>query len=75
MDLLSTYQWSDEYSIHLSRRNKPVHFGGSLDFVYCIHVLHKVYNWVFAKYVKDFVFGKALNISAIKQKHTCSIGH
>ena len=34
MDVLSTSNWSDEFSIHLSRRNKPVHFGGSLDFLY-----------------------------------------
>ena len=36
MDVLSTFELSDKYSISLSRRNKPVHFGSSLDFLYCI---------------------------------------
>ena len=35
MDVLSTFQSSKRYSINLSRRNKFVHFGGSLDFLYC----------------------------------------
>ena len=35
MDVLSTFQSLNRYSIHLCRRNKPVHFGGSLDFLYC----------------------------------------
>ena len=35
MDVLSTFELSDKYSIGLSRRNKPVHFGSSLDFLYC----------------------------------------
>ena len=30
------YEYLDEYSLHLSRRNLPVHFGGYLDFLYCI---------------------------------------
>ena len=35
MDVLSTFELSDKYSISLSRRYKPVHFGSSLDFLYC----------------------------------------
>ena len=36
MDVLSTFQRSNKDSVHLFRRNKPVHFGGSLDFLYCM---------------------------------------
>ena len=36
MDVLSTFQRSNKDSHHSFRRNKPVHFGGSLDFLYCI---------------------------------------
>ena len=39
LDLLITFPWSNKDSIHLSRRNKPVHFGGSSDFLYCTKYL------------------------------------
>ena len=35
MDVLTTFQRSNKDSDHSFRRNKPVHFGGSLDFLYC----------------------------------------
>ena len=38
MDVLSTFQRSNKDSVHLFRRNKPVHFGGSLDFLYCMYM-------------------------------------
>ena len=36
MDVLSTFGLSDKYSIGYFGRNKPVHFGTSLDFLYCM---------------------------------------
>ena len=45
MDVLSTFQWSNKDSDHSVRRNKPVHFGGSLDFLYCIKtVRNKIFE-------------------------------
>ena len=35
MDVLSTFPRSNKDSDHSFRRNKPVHIGGSLDFLYC----------------------------------------
>ena len=42
MDVLSTFQRSNNDSDHSFRRNKPVHFGGSLDFLYCTESANKV---------------------------------
>ena len=36
--MLSTFQRSNKDSDHSFRRNKPVHFGGSIDFLYCSYV-------------------------------------
>ena len=45
MDVLSTFQRSNKDSDHSFKRNKPVHFGGSLDFLYCIsNLLNKNQN-------------------------------
>jgi len=37
MYVLNTPGQSDKHSIGQSRRNKPVHLGTSLDFLYCMH--------------------------------------
>ena len=52
MDVLSTFELSDKYSVCLSRRNKTVHFGGSLDFFYCTQ---NMMNSQIFQYVGQFV--------------------
>ena len=44
MDVLSTFELSDKYSISLYQFNKPVHFGSSLDFLYCSNI-NNCYNY------------------------------
>ena len=57
MDVLSTFQRSNKDSDHSFRRNKPVHFGGSLDCLYCSQVESRLHTEIqLSSYAGNVIF-------------------